>query len=290
MMSGLKCSAQLWIVASWKMPRWCSSEMMCFALWNARERMAAVRVPDRGVHDVEREDREDLDPPVEVRAVAEAAAALHRAALRVGAHDASPVDASSVSPSGVSLAGRSRRSARRACSRRTSDAVPEQAGGRRRARRRRRGRTRNNTSAPSRTPSPPNEIGITCSIDTAGTNANAAAIGTSTSSARKINAYDADDRELVHERGAEHARAIWRGSRRARSTPWNTAPMKRVQFSLSAKRPARPGWPAAKRISPSDAERRRRDEQREPGVRRRAAATAGARTRRPRAAAARASR
>ena len=42
--------------------------------------------------------------------------------------------------------------------------------------------------------------------------------------------------------------------------------MKRVQFSLLAKRPASPGWPAANRIRPSTPSVRRGDDEREPRV------------------------
>ena len=49
---------------------------------------------------------------------------------------------------------------------------------------------RNNTSALSRTPSPLNEIGSTCSIETAGMKATAPPIGTDRSSAWKMNRYD----------------------------------------------------------------------------------------------------
>ena len=72
-MSGVKCSAQLLdrrlvedaevVLERDDVPR----------VVERVQRMAAVGVPDRGVHDVEREDREDLDPPVDVAAVAEAA-------------------------------------------------------------------------------------------------------------------------------------------------------------------------------------------------------------------------
>ena len=63
---------------------------------------------------------------------------------------------------------------------------------------------RNSTSAPSRTPRPLNDSGSTCSIETAGTYASVAASGTGRSSVRKIERDGEHDRELVHDRGAEH--------------------------------------------------------------------------------------
>ena len=60
---------------------------------------------------------------------------------------------------------------------------------------------------PSRTPSPPNEIGSTWAIATAGTNASTAAIGTGGTERAEDEADGRDDRDLVDERGPEHARA-----------------------------------------------------------------------------------
>ena len=54
----------------------------------------------------------------------------------------------------------------------------------------------------------------------------------------------ATHRQLVGDRGDEHAQRPGAGSRRMRSTPTCTAPMKRIQFSCLAKRPARRGLPA----------------------------------------------
>ena len=66
--------------------------------------------------------------------------------------------------------------------------------------------------------------------------------------------------------------------------------MKRDQFSRSANRPARRGWPATNRMSAEQRERDDRDEQRDPRVRRGRSATVGSRSPRTRAAAARRSR
>src|SRR5436190_7457760 len=153
----------------------------------------AVGVPDRGVHEVEAEDREHLDPPVENVTVAEATPAFHhraaagRRGLGIGhgcvvSEPAAPLSAAAVCRCPIAKSGAPIKLTTNNDAYQSRPAVaaalplmpsPK----------------RNHTNAPSRTPRPPNDSGITCSIDTAGTNASAAAIGTYTSSARKMSAY-----------------------------------------------------------------------------------------------------
>ena len=211
---------------------------LCFAWSNAcgGAGAPAVDVPDRRVHDVEHEDREDLDPPVEDVPVAQAAAAAElamSARLRCshGRSDARLVAC-------AASAARPRTPALRACSRRvmhphhSSPAAtawplltPNEC--------------RNSTSAPSRTPRPLNEIGSTCSISDRGhEREHGRRSGPGGRARGRCSANISEHARSGTRCAVPSTGTICRGSRRSRSTPTCTAPMNAVQFSCSANRPA----------------------------------------------------
>ena len=216
------------------------------------DRCRPVRVPDRRVHEVEDEDREDLGPPVERAAVAEPPA---RPAARrcCGAVAACCV---------VSLTVARRPPAVAFCSR-----LPDGE---------RRGAEHAHDAACTRNQSRPTAIAwplltperVQEQHERAFAHAEAAERdrehlqhrdrGDVTRASRRSGTGEVEraederdgehDRDLVHDRGAEHAGSAGAGSRRSRSMPTCTAPMNRIQFSCSAKRPAMRGWPARNRI------------------------------------------
>ena len=95
-------------------------------------------------------------------------------------------------------------------------------------------------------------IGSTWSIKTAGTKASTAAIGTSRSSARNTSPNTAIT-ESWYTNAVPNTRTACAGWCRKRSAPMCTAPMKLVQFSRSAKRPANRGWLTVSITNPSSA-------------------------------------
>ena len=135
---------------------------------------------------------------------------------------------------------------------------------------------RNSTSMPSRTPSPLNESGSTCTIATAGDERERRR-----DRHRQVEgAEDQRDREhhrsLVDDRGAEHGERLAGLVPQAVDADVDRAD-ERVQFVCSAKRPAILGWPASTRSTTKSTSVMPGDERARSTRGRRRAATAAAR-------------
>ncbi len=105
------------------------------------------------------------------------------------------------------------------------------------------------TSRPSRMPSPESEIGSTCAGRDRGHEREHRAVRHRRRRARGSRTTPRAAPRPGTTIAATSTPSARRGSRRMRSTPMCTAPMKRIQFWCLAKRPARCGLPATTRIT-----------------------------------------